>query len=95
MAKASEMRKFKVKIAAGSDNEGPGVRRRLPGGDVYIERGKWVVVNEDVVERLRLAVKLVPFTPDASDPSKIEHIEQSRFPLEVEALWVAAARRAP
>lgn len=87
MAKANEMRKFKVKIAAGADNEDRKVFvGGCLGGDVYIERGKWVVVNEDVVERLRLAVKLVPFTPDASDPSKVEHIEQSRFPLEVEAL---------
>lgn len=87
MARTSEMPKFKIKIAAGSENE---ERHAFVGGclggDVRIERGKWVTVNADVVERLRLAVKLVAYTPDANDPSKIEYIEQQRYPMEIEAL---------
>lgn len=87
MARTAGMQRYRIKIAAGADNED---RHAFVGGclggDVRIERGKWVEVNADVVERLRLAVKTVPFLPDAGDPSKIEYIEQQRYPMEIEAL---------
>ena len=85
MSKTKDDGKVTVTIQMGNEKDD---RRVFIGGcsdgDKWIERGKPVRVSQEVIDRLKMAVELVPFLPNPDKPAEVEYIERPRFAFSVE-----------
>lgn len=81
--KANPVKWFEIEILLGNDQEA--AKQFLGGmeeGDVLIQRGKKVIVSQNVINRLDDAVLGVA-EPNPDDPSKVIVVDRRRFTYQV------------